>query len=108
VRRVAGLDNTTDVATKHADDATLTRRRAVLGLVIFTGEFWGARAAGEEQEGQGNALVVVITFLAAAGAHALLERCGHAARAVCAVGSLPPERTSHGVMRPARRSRRPR
>jgi hypothetical protein len=79
----AGLASTTNVATKHMGAAALTRRQVALGLIIFTGEFLCARAAGEEPEGGGNALFVVMTFLAAAGTHALLDGGGRAARRLC-------------------------
>ena len=86
VKKVAGLDNTTDVATKHVDAATRARCQVALGLVVLAGEFRGAEAAGEETRDESNALFLAMTLLAVAGAHALLERCGRIAHHLCGPG----------------------
>jgi hypothetical protein len=83
VKEVAGLDITTCVATKHVVAATFSRCQTALGLTVFAGELRGANAAGEETEGGSSALLVAMTCLAVAGAHALLERCGRVARRLC-------------------------
>ena len=82
----AGLGNTPDVATKQVDAATLARCRVALGLIVLTGEFRGAVAAGVETRDESNALFLAMTLLAVAGAHALLERCGRAAHHLCGPG----------------------
>ena len=37
VKKVTGFDNTTDVATKHVDAATLAHCQVALGLIVFAG-----------------------------------------------------------------------
>ena len=86
VKKVAGLDNTTDVATQHVDAATHMRCQVALGLFVLAGEFRGAEATGEERRDESNALFLVMTLLAVASAHALLERCGRIAHHLCGPG----------------------
>jgi hypothetical protein len=83
VRKVAGFDNTTDVAAQHVDAATLAHCHIALGLIIFAGKFGGAEAAGEEDDSVGSALLALMTLLAAVGVSALFERLVRAASYLC-------------------------
>ena len=80
LKKVAGLDNTTDVATKHVDTATLVRCQAALGLIIFSENVRAAVAADGEDELEVSLTFVAVTGLALVGLLSLLEKAGRVMR----------------------------